>query len=92
MTAPCPTLGFLVHLDLAPAADLDRVLDAFIEFLEARGLVCGGGGDRSLEYAVSGDGLQATAADRDAVHAWAAAQADLTRYAVGPLIDLEHAG
>src|SRR3954471_14848266 len=55
MSAPCPTFGFIVHLE--PRADVDRarVVRSFMhEAVEDRGLRCTGLGARTLEYVIAG--------------------------------------
>jgi uncharacterized protein YggL (DUF469 family) len=89
MSAPCPTFGFIVHLE--PRADVDRarIIRAFMhEAVEDRGLRCAGLGARSLEYLIAGDAMQATDADRRAVLDWLGARNELSTFSVGPLVDV----
>lgn len=98
MTTPCPDLGFVVRVQLAPGADaraLSRELGAVVE---SRGLTYRVVGDARLdwvasEWVVSGDAGQATEPDRRAVIDWLTARVgtDVARHEVGPLIDLEGA-
>ena len=91
MTAPCPTFGFIVTLEFRPGTEEElrtSFWDVWIDFLEQRGLYCGGGGGDSCEYVVASDASQATDADRRAVQAWLAARSELSAWRVGELIDL----
>ena len=92
MSAPCPTFGYLVVMDpisdlAAPARDHMRV--AWIDFLEDRGLYCGGGGAERLEFVVASEASQATESDRDATRAWLASRPELRAWRVGDLEDLD---
>lgn len=94
MSAPCPTLGFFVAMDVAPSVDTDAwnsAWDDWIDVLERRGLHCGGGGSERLEYAVASDASQATEEDRIALDAWLAQNPHITAWHVGPLKDLTEA-
>jgi uncharacterized protein YggL (DUF469 family) len=72
---------------------LDQLWDAWIGFLEGRGLYCGGGGDSDrLEYAVASEASQATESDREAAMTWLAAREDLKSWNVGALIDIGESG
>lgn len=94
MTAPCPTFGFVVSVTFAPASD-DAARSAFWaawnEFLEQRGLYCGGGGGDTQEYVVASEASQATNIDREAVRAWLAGRRELSDARMGELIDLSQA-
>ena len=92
MSAPCPTLGFHVRMErlVDPGTkDDDPFLDAWIDFLEGRGLYCGGGGGRRMEFAVASDAFQATENDREAARAWLASRPELKAWEVGDLEDLD---
>jgi uncharacterized protein YggL (DUF469 family) len=92
MTAPCPTLGFIVTMETGPAvgtAAWNQLWDEWIDVLEQRGLYCGGGGGDCLEYVVAGEASQATDADREVVREWLAQCSDIRAWRVGPLEDLE---
>jgi uncharacterized protein YggL (DUF469 family) len=91
MTVPCPALGF--HVVLESAADLDgrghdAFLEAWIDFLEKRGLYCGGGGRDRMEFVVASEASQATENDRVAAQAWLASRPELRSWQVGDLEDL----
>lgn len=91
MTAPCPTLGFHVTMELLvdPGEHADEaLLDAWIDFLEARGLYCGGGGRQRVELVVASEASQATENDRVAAEAWLASRPELATWHVGDLEDL----
>jgi uncharacterized protein YggL (DUF469 family) len=96
MAAPCPVLGFVVRMELAPHLGADPrgerwgvLWDAWIVLLEGRGLSCGGGGGDVLEYVVTSDAAQATESDRAAVRDWLGARDDLRTWSVGELVDLD---
>jgi uncharacterized protein YggL (DUF469 family) len=94
MSAPCPVLGFVIHVtahDSLPDADVDALIDDLIEFLETCGLVGGGGGERTLEMVVHREGSQATEQDRDMVRTWATRWNGRATIDVGPLTDLNPA-
>ena len=92
MSAACPLLGFIVQLrtdDVRAHAQLLAALRA--KLLDGRGLLLTDGGAAN-SYVVTGDGFQATDADRDAVIAWLAAQPTVAGgYTVGALDDLGRA-
>jgi uncharacterized protein YggL (DUF469 family) len=91
MTAPCPALGFHVVMESAIDLESDRhdaLLDAWRGFLEARGLYCGGGGRDRMEFVVASEASQATENDRVAAREWLASRAELRRWRVGDLEDL----
>jgi uncharacterized protein YggL (DUF469 family) len=92
VTAPCPEFGFTVvmkPLEPIDAHALEALCDAWIDFLERRGLCCGGGGDGTcLEYAIASEASQATDSDREAVMEWLRARRDVESWNVGALIDL----
>ena len=95
MSAPCPTFGYRVGMELAaalsPEAD-EMVRNAWIAFLEGRGLYCGGaGGSARLEYVVASEASQATDGDRAATRAWLSSRRELRAWQVGGLEDLERA-
>lgn len=92
MSAPCPALGFHVTMErlVDPGTkDDDPLLDAWVDFLEGRGLYCGGGGKRRMEFAVASEGFQATENDREAARAWLASRPELKAWKVGDLEDLD---
>ncbi|CAN5270313.1 hypothetical protein BH09GEM1_BH09GEM1_47160 [soil metagenome] len=93
VSAACPTLGFLADLRLRPDLGEPTVAalrDAFaVEVIAPRGLTYRGiprGEGWSL--VVCGEAGQATAADREAVLAWACARPEIVRGAAGPIVDL----
>jgi uncharacterized protein YggL (DUF469 family) len=94
MSAPCPVLGFVIHItahDSLPDADVDALIDDLIEFLETCGLVGAGGGERTLEMVVHREGSQAAEQDRDMVKTWATRWTGRATIDVGPLTDLNPA-
>lgn len=94
MTAPCPTFGFVVSIEYRTEFDeAARALfwDAWIEFLEQRGLYCGGGGGDTQEYVIASDASQATDSDRTAIRDWLGRRPELCGFRVGELIDLSQA-
>jgi uncharacterized protein YggL (DUF469 family) len=92
MSAPCPTFGFLVHARLRDArakADANALRESLIEVIEANGLETGGGGgERTLDYAISREGSQATHADREVVLEWASRWSGVAEIEVSDLVDL----
>lgn len=91
MSAACPLFGFVLQLrgiDARAAASLLESLRR--EVLEGRGLLVMDG-ETANAYVVTGDGFQATDADREAVIAWLAAQTLAGDYTVGALDDVGHA-
>jgi uncharacterized protein YggL (DUF469 family) len=94
MSAPCPVLGFVIHVSLADAtsdADADAMIDDLMKFLENHGLVGAGEGARTLEFVVHRDGSQADERDRDTVREWSARWTGRATFDVGPLTDLNPA-
>jgi uncharacterized protein YggL (DUF469 family) len=91
VSASCPILGFRVVLELGPRPSVDQdLVDAWIEFLAGRGLHCtGGGGAERMDFVVASDASQATESDRVAARAWLESRADLLRWRVGELVDLD---
>jgi uncharacterized protein YggL (DUF469 family) len=82
--------GFSVQATLRdPHADFDALLDAFIECVEARGLVVGGGiGEALLGFVTSGSVAEpVTEAKRDSVAEWLIGRAEFSKIEVGPLTD-----
>jgi uncharacterized protein YggL (DUF469 family) len=91
MSAPCPTLGFLVTVGIRSGVDdgdVDALVDDFIDFLEGHGLQTGGAGDTTLEFVVSREGGQATDADRALVRDWAARWSEKAAIDIGDIVDL----
>ena len=91
MSAPCPILGFMIVITLHPStseAQSDALTGDLVELLEANGLMMGGGGDRTLELAITREGAQATDGDRQLVAAWAARWATAATVSISDLIDL----
>jgi uncharacterized protein YggL (DUF469 family) len=85
-------LGFLVRIEFVSALDdlgCDAFLDRWIDAVEARGLVFGGGGRReAFEGFVTGTGrASATDADRAAMAAFCANDSAVVCQDVGPLVD-----
>ena len=94
MSAPCPTFGFLVVMEVAETMDAGantELRDSWIGFLETRGLYCARGdtvGPRGkLEYVVVSEASQATDADREAARAWLASRRELRAWHMGMLED-----
>jgi len=95
MSAPCPTFGFLVVMEIADTMDAganSELRDSWIRFLETRGLYCARGGTvddprGKLEYVVVSEASQATDADREAARAWLASRRELRAWHVAMLED-----
>ena len=91
MSAVCPLFGFIIHLRDIDAREAASLLDALRrELLEERGLLLLDA-ETANTYIVTGDGFQATDADREAVLAWLAARRLTRDYIVGALDDVGHA-
>lgn len=91
MSAACPVFGVIVQLEPAPDVGFESLLRRLrIELLQSRGLVAtrleGSGGD----IAITGDGFQATDADREAIVGWVTAQPHVARHEVSQLGDVGH--
>lgn len=87
MSAACPLFGLVLRVH-CNGTSLERLLAALRdELLAARGLVVTGGhaGD---EYIVTGDGFQATDADREAIVAWLGGRRDVASYSISALGDV----
>lgn len=87
MSAACPVFGFAVRLPPAHATDAARIFDALrADVLEPLGLLASPGGNAN-ERIATGDGCQATDADRGAVIAWLERQAIADGFEVSILGD-----
>jgi len=85
---PCPRYGFLVRIAPRVGTDAGTLAADLARGLETLGLALAGesrGGH--LEFAVVGEGMQATDQDRHAVERWLAARDDADSFEVGPLVD-----
>jgi hypothetical protein len=91
MSAPCPTLGFHLAFTIAPGAAESRrdvLRAAFLSAAASYGLVCEARDERSFQFVVSGDGLQATESDRQRLIDWVTSQREIVSHGAGPLTDL----
>jgi uncharacterized protein YggL (DUF469 family) len=94
MTAPCPSFGFVVTLELRAeigASGRAQFWEAWIDFLGSRGLYSSGGGGDTRDYVVASEATQATDADRVAILDWLGGRGEPRAYRVGELIDLSQA-
>jgi uncharacterized protein YggL (DUF469 family) len=95
MTAPCPTFGFRVVMDLdaetAPST-LEQLRQAWTALLRSRGLMSRGSGVQRVAYVVTSEASQATESDRVAISAWLASRPELRGWQVGDLEDLGQDG
>jgi hypothetical protein len=94
MTEPCPMLGFIVSIGLAPessAAVRDEFRAQWLAFLAERGLYAISAGTDDREWAVASDASQASDADCDATRAWLAGRPELREARVGTIEDLNEA-
>jgi hypothetical protein len=90
VSAACPLFGFVVQLRSDDVRAHARLMAALrTELLDGRGLLLADG-EAANQYIVTGDGFQATDADRQAVIAWLAAQGPAVHYIVGELDDVGH--
>lgn len=91
MSAPCPTLGFHIAFAIAPGAAESRrgvLRAAFLSAAASYGLVCETRYEGSLQFVVTGDGLQATESDRQRLIDWVTSQPEIASHSAGPLTDL----
>ena len=92
MSAPCPRFGFLCELRSARsgADQLERVRAAFEAFAQTHGLTVtlDRADAKRYSFVVTGEGTQATEADRQAIGAWAVSRGDLL-VRVDDLMDLQ---
>ena len=91
MSAPCPTLGFHLAFTIArgaPDSRRDALRAAFMTAAAAYGLACETRDEGSLQFVVTGDGLQATESDRQRLMDWLAGQPEIASHRAGPLTDL----
>ena len=88
MSAPCPVFGFVVRLRGEREVDPEALVSALHrEILEPRGLE-GRIAVDNREIVITGEGCQATDADRDVVVAWLSRRRDLSWFEVGALEDV----
>ena len=90
MSAACPVFGLVLRLEGAPHVNRAALLNELrTMLLQPRGLVA-----TVLDqatFAITGDGFQATDADREALVGWLNAQRLVARYEVSQLGDVGHA-
>ena len=85
MSPACPVFGFLLHVRPRPGVDTSELAHQLAEFLATKALVATGDIPTLL---VSGESMQATDADREAVREWLAERSGIVHAAVGPLGDV----
>ncbi|HKN68276.1 MAG TPA: hypothetical protein VJW73_18450 [Gemmatimonadaceae bacterium] len=91
MSAACPLFGFVVQLRIDDVSAVARLLAAMrADLLDGRGLSLIDT-ETPRTYIITGDGFQATDADREAVVSWLAAQPLGRHCTVGALDDVGHA-
>jgi hypothetical protein len=92
MSAPCPRLGFLVRVVLAPDTgqqDVIRLRSSFADWAESRGLEFQLRGTiRHWAQPVWREGSQADHSDVESVLEWGAAQPQVLSVEPGPIVDL----
>lgn len=77
-------------MDAAPGVMPEALAEDFLRFLDSRGLEdLADSAPAELDFLVASEAGQATDLDREALVTWLAARAEVTDYAVGPLVDLE---
>jgi hypothetical protein len=89
MSAPCPTLGFVVAITprSGVAEGESAPIDELARLLEANGLTMGLGAGPH-EYVVSRDGSQATSLDRELVLEWGRHWARQASVTVSDIVDV----
>jgi hypothetical protein len=88
VASACPVFGFVAQLDLVPNVDARQVASALrAQVLEGRGLVAVVDHE-GREVTITGEGFQASDADREAVVRWLQQRAELERFVVTPLSDV----
>jgi hypothetical protein len=91
MSAACPVFGFAVRVRPARGTVAEQILDALRTMvLEPLGLVASPG-QGSSDRIITGDGCQATDADRNVVIAWLEAEATVEGFNVSVLGDVGQA-
>ena len=85
MSPACPVFGFLIHLRPLPGVNVDDLARQLAKFLATNALVVTGDIPTLL---ISGEGIQATDADREAVREWLARRSEIAHADVGPLSDV----
>ena len=88
MSAACPLFGLVLRVRCNGTSDRERLLVALRdELLDARGLVLteGHAGDECI---VTGDGFQATDADREAIVSWLDGRREVATYSISALGDV----
>lgn len=92
MSAPCPTLCFIVTVrvdDRAPGDESRRLFDDLAQLLALHGLTIASHG---VEHMIGRDGSQATENDRSLIRDWAQQWTAVADIDVGDIIDLSHDG
>lgn len=92
MTAPCPSLGFIIVTEPIAglgAAEREALRRAWSSLLHARGLDAHGSiGTGRSTVVVTSEASQATENDREAVRDWLASRAELRHASVGDIEDV----
>jgi uncharacterized protein YggL (DUF469 family) len=89
MSAPCPALGFVVTMrPVTVDADLDVIVDDFLDHVESHDLQTAGSGEAVLSFVVRREGSQATDADRASIREWSARWSTLAAIEIGDIVDL----
>ena len=85
--------GFTIRFTMREGlddAEETRLTDAFLTFLDGRGLTTSGGfsGTR-WSHVIRSEASQATASDRAAVESWAAGRDEIVERDIGDIVDLD---
>jgi hypothetical protein len=91
MSAACPVFGVVVRVHPAPDVDLDRILIALRDAVLAPRALLASPGEGTGEHVITGDGFQATDADRQAIVDWLGRHQGIARYTVSAVGDVGHA-
>jgi uncharacterized protein YggL (DUF469 family) len=85
MSPACPVFGFLIQLQPRRGIEPSEFTRQLSEFLATKALVVTGEIPTLL---VSGESMQATDTDREAVREWLANRSEIAHADVGPLSDV----
>lgn len=85
MSPACPVFGFIIQLQPRAGVDVDEFTRQLTQFLATKALVASG---EMPTLIISGESMQATEADRDAVRVWLESTSNTAHAEIGPLSDV----